>query len=102
MKKYIYTLVIALCAAMSVSHAQVVDAHGHAIDTYVVESKLPSPFTNCEDVPFFVINLVAVTVPEKDEAVAEISREVNVAAPIPVIFPLCVLVPSPSVCPNCK
>ena len=36
MKKYIYTLVIALCAAMSVSHAQVVDAHGHAIDTTAI------------------------------------------------------------------
>ena len=36
MKKYIYTLVIALCAAMSVSHAQVVDAHSHAIDTTAI------------------------------------------------------------------
>lgn len=36
MKKHIYTLVIALCAAMSVSHAQVVDAHGHAIDTTAI------------------------------------------------------------------
>ena len=36
MKKYIYTLVIALCAAMSVSHAQVVDAHGHAVDTTAI------------------------------------------------------------------
>ena len=36
MKIYIYTLVIALCAAMSVSHAQVVDAHGHAIDTTAI------------------------------------------------------------------
>ena len=36
MKKYIYTLVIALCAAMSVSHAQEVDAHGHAIDTTAI------------------------------------------------------------------
>lgn len=36
MKKYIYTLVIAFSAAMSVSYAQVVDAHGHAIDTTAI------------------------------------------------------------------
>ena len=36
MKKYIYTLVIAFCAAMSVSYAQVVDFHGHVIDTTAI------------------------------------------------------------------
>ena len=36
MKKYIYTLVIAFCAAMSVSYAQVVDSHGHVIDTTAI------------------------------------------------------------------
>ena len=36
MKKYIYTLVIAFCAAMSISSAQVVDSHGHVIDTTAI------------------------------------------------------------------
>ena len=36
MKKYIYTLVIAFCAAMSFSYAQVVDSHGHVIDTTAI------------------------------------------------------------------
>ena len=36
MKKYIYTLVIAFCAAMSVSYAQVVDFHGYVIDTTAI------------------------------------------------------------------
>ena len=36
MKKYIYTLIIALCVAMPVSYAQVVDSHGHAVDTTAI------------------------------------------------------------------
>ena len=36
MKKYIYTSIVALCAAVSFSYAQVVDSHGHVIDTSAI------------------------------------------------------------------